>query len=361
MSLSSTPPSTAEPSNFISIGLEDVLHRVRALASLDDPVLITGETGTGKEVIARLIHEHSGRTGQLIGVNSAAISESLAGAELFGHEKGAFTGAHQSRRGYLREAENGTLLLDEIGDLSREIQAALLRVLEQREFFPVGSARPVPTNARIIAATNKDIADLDKGFRSDLYHRFPFRIKLPPLRERPVQALHALMTFFMKKLSVLMRYEKFLSNNAISTVEKYSWPGNVRELAHVLKRAFVFSSGPVIGADDICKEISRKSSDEGRTDPAPDVQELSDIPVIHADILGSKSPDQILRDIRAFGYKTYRDRIELFLFELAMREHGDNKSLAADSFGMDRSGFVRKLLALRAKDGTSGRMEGAED
>jgi Nif-specific regulatory protein len=240
------------PENIIgnSNAMRDVYRQIHQVAASDTTVLIRGESGTGKELVAHAIHYSSSRaTGPFVKVSCAALNENLLESELFGHEKGAFTGAIQSRKGRLEEANNGTIFLDEIGDFSSATQVKILRVLQEREFERVGSNRPLKTSARIITATNRDLEKcVDKGtFRPDLYYRINvFPIFLPPLRERKDDIL-LLADFFVEKYSQKMSKDvRRISTSAINMMVSYHWPGNVRELENCIERAVLLSSDGVI-------------------------------------------------------------------------------------------------------------------
>ncbi len=225
----------------------DIAYRV---ARFDSPVLVTGETGTGKEVLARFIHRNSSRSaGKFVAVNCASLPETLLESELFGHKAGAFTGAVRDRTGLFEEANNGTLFLDEIGDISPAMQNRLLRVLQEKEVIRLGENTPRKVNARIIAATNRKLADdVAKGkFREDLYYRIRIiEIEVPPLRERTDDIL-PLARFFIKKLLKKLSIDKLnLDAECVDPLLLYSWPGNVRELENVLERAAILASGGII-------------------------------------------------------------------------------------------------------------------
>jgi transcriptional regulator with GAF, ATPase, and Fis domain len=220
------------------------------VAPTDSTVLILGETGTGKELIARAIHDQSTRrNGPLVKVNCAALPRELVESELFGHEKGAFTGATQQRRGRFELADGGSLFLDEIGELSLEAQAKLLRVLQEKEFERVGGTRTLRSDARLIAATNRDLHARVSGgeFRSDLFYRLNvFPLVVPPLRERRPD-IPALVTRFLEKSS--RKLGKAFEGVAPEFIERamaYHWPGNVRELENVIERAAILSRGPLL-------------------------------------------------------------------------------------------------------------------
>lgn len=240
------------PENIIgnSNAMRDIYHQIHQVADSDTTVIIRGESGTGKELVAHAIHYSSHRAnGAFVKVNCAALNENLLESELFGHEKGAFTGAIQSRKGRLEEADGGTLFLDEIGDFSATTQVKLLRVLQEREFERVGSNRTLKTNTRIIVATNRDLEKaIDKqSFRQDLYYRINvFPIFLPPLRDRKDDIL-LLADFFIEQYSKRMNKDiRRISTPAINMMVAYHWPGNVRELENCIERAVLLSSDGVV-------------------------------------------------------------------------------------------------------------------
>jgi formate hydrogenlyase transcriptional activator len=227
-----------------------LLNLIDLVAPVDSAVLIQGETGTGKEVIARAIHEASPRRNQrFVALNCAAIPSALLESELFGHERGAFTGACTQTSGRFQMADGGTLFLDEIGDLPLELQPKLLRALQEREFERLGSAQTVRVNVRVVAATNQDLAQLvsKKLFRVDLFYRLNvIPICLPPLRER-VQDILPLTEFFVAKFAA--RFNKsidLIPDEVIAVLQAHEWPGNVRELQNCIERAVLFSPGSVL-------------------------------------------------------------------------------------------------------------------
>src|SRR6266446_2382997 len=233
-----------------SRALRAVLDQVRIVAPTDSTVLIEGETGTGKEVVANAIHENSNRRGRpFIKLNCAAILLGLLESELFGHEKGAFTGAAMQKLGRFEAANGGTLFLDEIGDIPLELQAKLLRVLQEQEFERLGSTHTRRVDVRVVAATNQNLAArvAEKQFRIDLYYRLNvFPISLPPLRLRP-DDITALVAHFVHKFSARMskRISK-ISKDALEALKQHPWPGNVRELQNVLERAVILTEGDAL-------------------------------------------------------------------------------------------------------------------
>jgi DNA-binding NtrC family response regulator/pSer/pThr/pTyr-binding forkhead associated (FHA) protein len=229
-------------------------------APFTSSVLIGGPTGTGKELVARLIHDESPRARKhFVAVNCAAIPESLQESELFGHEKGAFTGAANSKEGYFKLADGGSLFLDEVGDLAPSTQVKLLRVLESGEFYPVGSTKVVRVNVRLISATNRDMPlEIGTGrFREDLFHRMNVvRVDLPSLRERTGDIRALAMHFLQKKSAELKRPIHDISEKAMAALERYAWPGNIRELCNVIERAIVLTSGHSLDVEDLPLDIA---------------------------------------------------------------------------------------------------------
>jgi len=237
-----------------SPGLHRVLAQAAKVATTDATVLILGETGTGKELVARAIHRRSGRsTRAFIRVNCAAIPQSLIASELFGHEKGAFTGALQRRLGRFEAADGGTIFLDEVGDLPPETQIALLRVLQEREIERVGSSHPITVDVRVLAATNRDLdAAVASGtFRQDLYFRLNvFPIQMPPLRER-VDDIPVLVEYLVERYARSAgKSIRNIKKQTLELLRAYDWPGNVRELQNVIERAVVLCEGETLAIDE---------------------------------------------------------------------------------------------------------------
>ncbi len=233
----------------------EIIKLVEKVAVTNATVLVTGESGTGKEVIARLIHRLSRRKDKpFVAVNCGALSETLLDSELFGHEKGAFTGAIEKKLGRFELADGATLFLDEIGEISSAMQVKLLRVLQEKNFERVGGVRPISVDVRVIAATNRNLqkAVQDQVFREDLYYRLNvFPIEIPPLRERPVDILK-LADFFLRKYTKEFGKDVTgFNENAIEMLTTYSWPGNVRELSNMIERAVIISNGPVIQPEEL--------------------------------------------------------------------------------------------------------------
>jgi PAS domain S-box-containing protein len=229
-----------------SPALQIVLSRISKVAPTDSKVLITGETGTGKELVARAIHRRSGRTSRaFVSVNCAAIPRDLIASELFGHEKGAFTGATQRRLGRFELADGGTIFLDEVGELSPEIQVTLLRVLQEREFERVGGVQPIHVDVRVIAATNRDLnaAVADGTLRQDLFYRLNvFPIEVPPLRERKDDLLMLVEYFVQRYAKRAGKNIRSIDRTAMDLLQSYDWPGNIRELQNIIERSVILSS-----------------------------------------------------------------------------------------------------------------------
>jgi len=237
-------------------GLREVMEQVWKVGPLPSPVLLVGETGSGKELIAHAIHNLSPRhNGPLVAVNCGAIPETLLDSELFGHEKGAFTGAVAQRRGRFERADKGTIFLDEVGELPAQAQIRLLRVLQEKEIERVGGSQTVKVDIRVISATHRNLEDLiaEGVFREDLYYRLSvFPIRIPPLRERKAD-IPALISHFMEKKAHEMglRVKPILAQGAIDRLLRYDWPGNVREIANVVERALIQSNGKPLTFDDV--------------------------------------------------------------------------------------------------------------
>ena len=231
--------------------MQDIFKIIGKSAASDLAVLITGESGTGKEMVAGAMHHYSKRNHKpFICINCAAISRELLESELFGHERGSFTGALEQKIGKFELANSGTLFLDEIGDMEHQLQAKILRVLQNKNFYRVGGKKPIEVDVRIIAATNQNLEELmtKKQFREDLFHRLNvINISIPPLRER-AEDIILLSNHFLKKYSTsLSQGEVYLSKETNDILKKYSWRGNIRELENVIKRAIVLvGAGPIL-------------------------------------------------------------------------------------------------------------------
>jgi len=317
-SLLSRRPTLSEPPSSGLLGrsasIRSVLEIVGRVAPTDATVLVTGETGTGKELVARAIHDQSSRAdGPFVAVNCAALSQGVLESELFGHKKGAFTGAVRDRTGLFEAAAGGTILLDEIGDVSPAVQHRLLRVLQEREITPVGAVRPVPVDVRVIAATNRDLrAEMESGrFRDDLYYRLNVvRIELPPLRARREDIPLIAESFFER---VGRRSYAGCSPLAMRLLQAHPWPGNVRQLLAVLESSHIQAGERRIEAQHLPAELR-----EARGEPA-----------------GGGGAE---RYRRAEPMEDERRAIVT-----ALAETGGAKAAAADRLGMSRTTLWRKI------------------
>ncbi len=296
--------------------MKHVCGVIKRIAPMPTTVLIEGESGTGKELAARAIHQWSGRSGSFVPINCGAITAELMESELFGHVKGAFTGAHQVREGLFTYANNGTLFLDEIGEMPLPMQVHLLRVLEEQTIRPVGSNREVPVDVRIIAATNRDLSEeVEQGnFRQDLYYRLNVvTVRMPTLRER-LEDIPDLVEFFMQKMASDMGVPPHqMGNRELVQLRSYSWPGNVRELKNVIERCLLLDQAP----DQCLQGISATGEVPGLIDGS-DVLLLEEIEKRH-----------ILK---------------------VLDMEGGNKSAAARLLGVSRKTLERKVQAWRSAE-----------
>ncbi|MEZ4302818.1 MAG: sigma-54 dependent transcriptional regulator [Polyangiaceae bacterium] len=280
--------------------MQRVVELVAKVAPMRTTVLITGESGTGKERVARALHDQSDRKrGPFLVVNCGALPEQLMESELFGHEKGAFTGAAARSLGLFREADGGTLLLDEVGELPTSLQVKLLRVLQERKVRPVGAAAEVPVDVRVLAATNRDVeADVrDGNFRQDLYYRLNvIRIELPPLRDRREDIARLAERFVKRFAGELGKDVRGLTPDALRALDAYAFPGNVRELENMMERAVALASSPTIGLGDLPAEVSGLSAA-----PAPTLTALPPEGCSLDDVLGEVERRLILQALERTG------------------------------------------------------------
>ena len=270
--------SDLPPLTYGDPAMESVVASLRKVAPTDATVLLQGESGTGKELAARSLHEWSRRAdGAYVAINCAAVSDSLIESELFGHEKGAFTGATAPRRGRVELAAGGTFFLDEIGELKLELQAKLLRVLQEKEFERVGGSRTIPTDVRWVAATNRDLeARVSAGaFREDLYHRLAvFPVRLPSLEERKGDIVPLARELLGRIAGELGRPDLSLEPEAERFLVERSWPGNVRELSNTLERAAILCETSVLASDDLDSPQRSASQTQQETGPARSLAEV---------------------------------------------------------------------------------------
>jgi DNA-binding NtrC family response regulator len=322
--------------------MRQLLQMIERVAASDATVLIVGESGTGKELLARTIHRVGPRKdGPFVAFDCSALAPSLLEAELFGHEKGAFTGANRARRGLFREASGGTIFLDEIGDIDASVQNKLLRVLQEREIKPVGGDRPVQIDVRVVAATNKDLKALvGRGaFREDLYWRLAVvPIQVPPLRERkediPLLAAHILARRRGAAKSFAgneARYPTQITAKALQRLMSYRWPGNIRELENVLSRAAILCDGEMIRSHD----LAMIGLDGSRVASHADEADRIDLPAIDLDRLGD---GETLKDITE---KAVRN-VERAAIAAALRRDR-NPAVAAKRLGISRASIYTKM------------------
>ena len=238
--------------------MEDKLAQANMVAGTDARVLLTGESGTGKELLARAIHKASPRRNKpFVAINCSAMAENLLESELFGHEKGAFTGAIRTHKGLFQSAEGGTLLLDEIGDMPMRLQVKLLRVLQENQIRPVGSTDAIPTNVRVISATHRDLQQLMVGgqFREDLYYRLNVvHIEMPPLSRRR-EDIPLLVAHFLEQVAKESGHRKIYAPEAVELLATADWPGNIRQLYNVVRQNVALSRGPIITAESVQQSL----------------------------------------------------------------------------------------------------------
>ena len=322
------------------IGVSPAIQRVREvvarLADTEVNVLITGESGTGKEVVARNLHRISGREGKpFVPVNCGAIPGELLESELFGHERGAFTGAVASTVGRFERAHGGTLFLDEIGDMPLNMQVKLLRVLEEGSFEKVGGTRSIEADVRILTATHKNLEDMiDKGeFREDLYYRINvFPIEMPPLRER-VDDIPLLLNELIRNLEAAGKGTVRFNSAAVSALCGHCWPGNVRELANLVERMAILYPHGIVGAEKLPDKICRPDRE---TEPAPAAREIVQQPV-------APDPSAAMPPIHGMDLKQYLANLEKDFIERALQDSGGVVKQAAERLQLRRTTLVEKM------------------
>ena len=339
-----TAPFHREAIKGHSRRLEQVLETVRKAAWSDSSVMIRGESGTGKELLAQVIHDNSPRVDQpMVRVHCASLAPGLLESELFGHVKGAFTGAHQDRQGRFEMASGGTLFLDEIGDISLETQVKLLRVLQERCFERVGGSETIHVDVRLVTATHRNLEELiSQGrFREDLYYRLNvISVTVPPLRER-IEDLHELVLHFINQAVVETgKQVTGIEPDAMAVLEQYPWPGNIRELQNVLERAVVLADQARIAADDLPPHLTRQpagvttvsTAAVGLSNPG---SQSAGSPSADSESVPASETSRLLLDREAAD--------ERDILEMALRECEGNKARAARLVGMPRSTFYSKL------------------
>ncbi len=316
--------------------MQDVFRAIGRLSQSQVTVLITGESGTGKELVARALHKHSPRAdGPFVAINTAAIPEDLLESELFGHERGAFTGAQTTRRGRFEQADGGTLFLDEIGDMPLELQTRLLRVLSDGHFYRVGGHSAVRANVRVIAATHQNLEQRVKegGFREDLFHRLNvIRIHLPPLRERR-EDIPLLMRHFLKKAAHELNVEpKVLKEETETYLSTLPWPGNVRQLENVCRWLTVMASGREIHVNDLPRELLEQ--EETGSTAGSWQEQLRDW------------ADRALKQGKHPILDTALPEFERIMIETALKHTGGRRRDAANLLGWGRNTLTRKIKEL---------------
>ncbi|MFT3915809.1 MAG: sigma 54-interacting transcriptional regulator [Anaeromyxobacteraceae bacterium] len=365
-----TTPTTTRGTKIVhgpQSPLVELVRTCKRIAQSDATVLLTGETGTGKEVFARFVHENSPRASKtLVPVNCGAIPEALLESELFGHVRGAFTGAVQSRRGRIAAAHGGTLFLDEIGELPLSLQVKLLRVLQERSYEPVGSTEPVPADFRLVAATNRDLAaEVEAGrFRRDLYYRLLVcPVEVPPLRARGTDVVRLFQHFWAERGET-----RPVEPAVLEALATYAWPGNVRELENLVERVAVCAEGQSIRFTDLPAFVrgDRRASPlslvstpaelpadaaaelppaPSAFSPEPIVSEAASDGLPPRFALGDDLPvsEPVLNDGRPVDLPRILRRLEESYIDAALARTGGNKKAAADLLGLQRTTLVEKL------------------
>jgi two-component system nitrogen regulation response regulator GlnG len=323
--------------------MQQVFRAIGRLSRSAATVLITGESGTGKELVARALHDHSPRASRpFIALNTSAIPSELLESELFGHEKGSFTGADAQRRGRFEQADGGTLFLDEIGDMPTALQTRLLRVLAEGEFYRVGGQVPVRVDVRVIAATHQDLEDrVARGlFREDLFHRLNvIRMELPPLRARR-EDVADLLTHYLRIAATEMGVEaKTLAPEARTALEGYAWPGNVRELVNLCRRLTVLAPGSEVRAEDLPAEIAGAAASA-----AAGADHWSALLARWAEAEAQRNGSPPLLD-------TASPEFERTLIRVALKHTGGHRQDAAKLLGWGRNTLTRKLKELGMEEG----------
>lgn len=315
----------------------EVYKSIGRVAPQDVTVLIRGESGTGKELVARAIYQHSSRAeGPFMAVNCAAIADSLLESELFGHEKGAFTGADSRRIGKFEQCSGGTIFLDEVGDTSPLLQSKMLRLLQQQQFERVGGNQTIQTDVRIIAATNRPLEEMVEAgtFRADLFYRLNvFTVQIPPLRERR-DDLRLLIEYFLSRFKNELGHPEIegMSPEAVEFLERYDWPGNVRELQSVIRKSILNSSGPVI----VLKDLPAETREDHRGKPT-DEEAGSELRAFVSQRLADGSENL---------YAEALERMERYLLTRVLEETDGNQSQASRILGITRGSLRNKIRSL---------------
>lgn len=329
-------PAPEELGQYDIIGrsrkMMEIYDAIAKVADTPSTVLITGEHGTGKELVARALHQHSSRRGKpFITINCAAIPHNLMESELFGHEKGAFTGAVSAKAGKFELADGGTLFLDEIGEIPVEMQVKLLRILQYESFERVGGVKTLNVNVRLVAATNRDLEEMikEETFRQDLYYRLKVvPITLPPLRERRSD-IPLLMAHFLERFNQRLNKEiEGVTPEVMACLEEYEWPGNIRELENVVERIVLFSNGPRISLQDLPPELLRRGEATTTTH------------IVGVD--GSLSLPEM--------WKQEKERLERGMIAQALDQTGGNVTQSAKILGISRKSLQKKMKELDLRE-----------
>jgi two-component system nitrogen regulation response regulator GlnG len=335
--------------------MQEVYKAIGRVAPHNVTVLIRGESGTGKELVARAIYHHSPRAaGRYLAVNIAAIPETLLESELFGHEKGAFTGADSKRIGRFEQCSGGTLFLDEVGDMTPLVQSKLLRLLQEQKFERVGGSETISTDVRILAATNRDLEKMvaDGDFRADLYYRLNgYTIKLPPLRERGDDLIILLEHFLSRFANSLGKDVEGITPEALDLLAKYPWPGNVRELQSVVRQSLLHATGRVLMPDFLPEEVRRGRKPLVTAGPSRQG--------------GLRSLEMLIDDILEGGgeelYAESLAMLEKYLFTRVLSHTGGNQSQAAKILGITRGSLRNKIRLLKISIGQVVSVEEEDD
>jgi two-component system, NtrC family, nitrogen regulation response regulator GlnG len=343
--------------------MQDLFRAIGRLSQSNVTVLVTGESGTGKELVARALHKHSPRAnGPFVAINTAAIPKDLLESELFGHERGAFTGAQTMRRGRFEQAEGGTLFLDEIGDMPFDLQTRLLRVLSDGQFYRVGGHQPQKANVRVIAATHQNLEKRvrDGGFREDLFHRLNvIRLRLPPLRERREDIALLARQFLQKSAKELGVDAKRVSDSAMAQISAFDFPGNVRQLENLCHWLTVMAPAQVVEAKDLPPELNERAASEAAAEPvaavspAPRAEALSAPPVAN----GAGWLADLEREARSLldagsteVWDTLTRQFEAKLIVTALGTTRGRRIEAAQRLGIGRNTITRKIQELGLDD-----------
>jgi nitrogen regulation protein NR(I) len=335
--------ATADCIVGLSAPMQEVYKNIGRVALQDVTVLILGESGTGKELVARAIYSHSRRNNKpFLAINCAAIPEPLLESELFGHERGAFTGADRRRIGKFEQANHGTIFLDEIGDMTLTTQAKVLRLLQDGRFEHVGGNETIATDVRIIAATNQNLEQLvaEGLFREDLYYRLKvFAIRLPPLRERMADLSHLVEHFVRIYSRELVKPIRSVPPEFLEVLKKYDWPGNVRELQSVIKYAFVQATGDVLSPHWLPENVYRQHAGEESRRLPPSASGSLDIVDLARHLMRSGSQD-VYREVHA--------EVDRILLDEVLRHVDGNQVLASEILGVSRTTLRHRLSTLDA-------------